>query len=126
MVPVRRAAGLVWVAQVSTVNVAAQTVLRGWVRARGLRIFMIVFNGMMALGSSAWGLIASIVGLSWTFALAGVSLLRFELAATGWRIPGGDWELQGSAAVAAPLRRRNRIVRRRRTACLRTLVSTDR
>jgi MFS family permease len=102
MVPVLLAAGLAWVAQVATVNVAAQTVLPGWVRARGLSIFMIVFNGMMALGSVGWGLVASVVGLSWTFAVAGACLLLFELAAAGWRIPGDDPELPGAPAPAIP------------------------
>jgi MFS family permease len=102
MVPVLLAAGLAWVAQVATVNIAAQTVLPGWVRARGLSIFMIVFNGMMALGSIGWGLVASVVGLSWTFAMAGAGLLVFELAAAGWRIPGDDPELLGAPALAMP------------------------
>ena len=86
MLPVLLAAGLAWVTQVATVNVAAQIVLPGGVRARGLSIFMIVFNGMMALGSIGWGLVASVIGVSWTFALAGACLLLFELGAAGWRI----------------------------------------
>ena len=52
VVPVLLAAGLAWVAVVATVNVAAQMSLPAAVRARGLSIFMIVFNGMMALGSA--------------------------------------------------------------------------
>lgn len=57
------AAGAAWVAVVATINVAAQATLPGW--ARGLSIFMIVFNGMMALGSAAWGLVASAAGIRW-------------------------------------------------------------
>src|SRR6185437_637219 len=56
-IPVLLAAGVAWVAVVATVNVAAQVALPAWVRARGLSIFMIVFNGMMALGSAVWGLV---------------------------------------------------------------------
>jgi hypothetical protein len=33
------------------------------VRARGLSIFMIVFNGMMAIGSTVWGVVADLVGI---------------------------------------------------------------
>jgi Transmembrane secretion effector len=56
IVPVLLLAGVAWVAVVATINVAAQVALPAWVRARGLSIFMIVFNGMMALGSAFWGL----------------------------------------------------------------------
>ncbi|HWB48138.1 MAG TPA: MFS transporter [Stellaceae bacterium] len=100
MVPLLLAAGLAWVAQVATVNVAAQSMLPGWVRARGLSIFMIVFNGMMALGSALWGLIASVVGLSWAFALSGCGLLLFEAAAARCRLPGDDFA--GTAKLDEP------------------------
>lgn len=88
VVPVLLAAGLAWVAVVATVNIAAQAALPGWVRARGLSIFMIVFNGVMAFGSAAWGVVADVVGLPWAFALSGVCLLAFEAASLRWRIPG--------------------------------------
>jgi hypothetical protein len=84
------ASGVAWVAVVATVNVAAQAALPGWVRARGLSIFMIVFNGMMALGSAAWGFVASLVGISWTFVLTALCLLAFDLATARWRIPGDE------------------------------------
>jgi len=87
-VPVLLASGLVWVFVVATVNVAAQVALPGWVRARGLSIFMIVFNGMMALGSAAWGFVGSVVGVPRTFVVSAVCLLMFDLATRRWRIPG--------------------------------------
>jgi MFS family permease len=96
-VPVLLAAGAAWVAVVATINVAAQIALPGWVRARGLSIFMIVFNGAMALGSAVWGLVASAAGISWTFVLSALCLAAFDLLTTRWRIPGGD-----EAASAAP------------------------
>jgi MFS family permease len=86
-VPVLLVAGLAWVAVVATINVAAQFALPARVRARGLSIFMIVFNGMVALGSAAWGLVASMIGLSGTFIMAALCLLAFELATTAWRLP---------------------------------------
>jgi len=86
-IPVLLAAGVAWVAVVATVNVAAQIALPAQIRARGLSIFMIVFNGMMALGSAAWGGVASLVGIPATFLLAAVCLLAFDLATTRWRIP---------------------------------------
>ena len=51
---------------------------------------MIVFNGMMALGSAGWGVVAGAVGISWAFLLSAAGLLLFELATARWRIPGGE------------------------------------
>ncbi|HEY1796927.1 MAG TPA: MFS transporter [Stellaceae bacterium] len=90
VVPVLLLAGVAWVAVVATVNVAAQTALPAWVRARGLSIFMIVFNGMMALGSAFWGVFASHAGIPATLAAAGAGLLVFDLCTLRWRIPGEE------------------------------------
>ncbi len=50
--------GVAWIALMSSLNVAAQTVLPGWVRARGLAVYLLVFQGGMALGSLLWGTVA--------------------------------------------------------------------
>jgi hypothetical protein len=101
MIPVLLAAGLAWVAQVATVNVAAQSVLPGWVRARGLSIFMIVFSGMTTLGSMLWGWVAEVVGLSWAFVASGGCLLLFETATVWCRIPGDHPQALNSTVIAA-------------------------
>ena len=90
IVPVLLASGAAWVTVVATINVAAQIALPARARARGLSIFMIVFNGSMALGSAAWGLVASLVGIPLAFVLSAGCLLAFDLATMRWRIPGGD------------------------------------
>jgi predicted MFS family arabinose efflux permease len=90
VIPVLLFAGVAWVAVVATVNVAAQTSLPAWVRTRGLSIFMIVFNGTMALGSAFWGVVASQVGIPATLLAAGVALLAFDLCTLRWRIPGEE------------------------------------
>jgi predicted MFS family arabinose efflux permease len=89
-VPVLLAAGVAWVAVVATVNVAAQMSLPAAVRARGLSIFMIVFNGMMALGSAFWGVMANLVGIPLTFVLSALCLFAFDLVTMRWRIPGNE------------------------------------
>lgn len=90
IVPVLLLAGIAWVAVVATVNVAAQAALPAWVRARGLSIFMIVFNGMMALGSGFWGLVASGVGIPATLVASGAGLILLDLCTLRWRIPGDE------------------------------------
>lgn len=52
--------GLAWLTMMATLNASAQTVLPGWVRARGLSVFMIVFSGSMAIGAAVWGLVADL------------------------------------------------------------------
>jgi MFS family permease len=88
--PVLLAAGAAWVAVVATINVAAQVALPGWVRARGLSIFMVVFSGMMALGSAAWGLVANTVGIPLALVAAAAALVVFDLCTTRWRLPGEE------------------------------------
>jgi Transmembrane secretion effector len=89
-VPVLFTAGVAWVAIVATVNVAAQIALPAAMRARGLSIFMIVFGGMMAIGSASWGVTADFAGIPWTFAASAFCLFAFDCAATRWRIPGDE------------------------------------
>jgi predicted MFS family arabinose efflux permease len=101
-VPVLLAAGVAWVAVVATVNVAAQLSLPAAVRARGLSVFMIVFNGMMALGSAIWGFVASLVGIPLAFMLSALCLFAFDLVTTRWRIPGND--VLGLVAAREPVR----------------------
>ncbi|MCZ0963850.1 MFS transporter, partial [Paracoccus benzoatiresistens] len=43
-------AGASWIAVLSSLNVAAQSALPDWVRARGLAIYLTVFSGVMSLG----------------------------------------------------------------------------
>ncbi len=54
--------GVAWVTEMSSFNVAAQTVLPGWVRARALAAYLLVFQGGMALASMLWGTVAEHYG----------------------------------------------------------------
>lgn len=96
MVPVLLVSGAAWVAVVATINVAAQVTLPGWVRARGLSIFMIVFNGSMALGSFAWGLVADRIGIAGAIAASAAALILFDVATIRWRLPGDDRRRPGN------------------------------
>jgi MFS family permease len=69
------AGGIGWMCTNSTLNTAAQTSLPAWVRARALAVYLLVFQGAMAVGSVIWGEVASILGLRTTLAIAAVTLL---------------------------------------------------
>jgi MFS family permease len=51
--------GVGWMAALSTLQVAAQVVAPGWVRARALGVYMFVVFGGMGVGSAIWGAAAS-------------------------------------------------------------------
>ncbi|MFI6226852.1 MFS transporter [Micromonospora echinospora] len=65
-------AGLAWMTVMSSVNAAMQLFLPGWVRARGLSIYQMVFAGGQALGALAWGALGALAGLEAALVTAGV------------------------------------------------------
>ncbi|MFJ5029454.1 MFS transporter [Streptomyces sp. NPDC088560] len=67
-------AGLAWIGVLSTLNAALQTRLPGWVRARGLAVYLLVFQGGQALAAPVWGALADGLGLTVSL-LAGSGLL---------------------------------------------------
>jgi predicted MFS family arabinose efflux permease len=79
------AGGMAWLAMMSSLTVAVQTASPAWVRARALGIFLLVFQGVMAAGSFAWGALAEQFGNQTALSLAAVALVG-GLAAI-WRWP---------------------------------------
>jgi MFS family permease len=65
------AAGAAWVVNNSTLAAAVQTALPAWVRARAISIYLLVFQGAMALGGAVWGAVAAFAGTSATLTVAG-------------------------------------------------------
>ena len=56
-------AGMAWLITLTTLNAAAQLSLPRWVRARGLAVYLLVATGSQAIGSYAWGAVATWAGL---------------------------------------------------------------
>jgi MFS family permease len=73
--------GVAWMALMSSFNVIVQTIVPGWVRARVLATYMLVFFGGMAIGSAMWGTIASRIGVSETLLCAAGALIAGLAAA---------------------------------------------
>lgn len=96
------ATGVAWIAILSALQVAAQTTLPPWVRARGLAAYVVVFMGGMALGSILWGQVASHIGIPSALSIAAAGMLiaialtwRFKLGAhevLDFR-PAADWAM---------------------------------
>jgi predicted MFS family arabinose efflux permease len=77
------AAGAAWLAVLASLNAAMQLFLPGWVRARGLSTYQVVFIGGQGVAAFGWGLLAEEYGLVATFLgaaglmLAGAATLRW-------------------------------------------------
>jgi MFS family permease len=54
--------GACWIAVLSSLNASAQVALPGWVRARGMATYLLVFQGGQAAGSVIWGTLATHTG----------------------------------------------------------------
>ncbi len=52
------AGGFAWTCTMSTLNVSVQLTSPGWVQARSLGMYQMVFQGGLALGSVVWGYVA--------------------------------------------------------------------
>ena len=75
-------AGTAWIIVNASMNTAAQMAIPSWVRARAMSVYILVFQGSVAIGSLLWGQIASSKG-GLTIALviaAGTMCLNLILA----------------------------------------------
>ena len=84
-------AGMAWISVLSSSMAAAQVALPGWVRARGLAFFWMVFMGGMAVGSAIWGQVASWIGIPLCLTLAALGALAGMIAT--WRFRIGQLEV---------------------------------
>lgn len=83
--------GMAWTSTASSLNIAVQLSVPGWVQARALGIYQMVFQGGLAIGSAFWGGLAERIGTAPALSIAAGALLaglpiarRFSLtSATG-------------------------------------------
>jgi predicted MFS family arabinose efflux permease len=97
--------GLAWIAMMASLNGSAQASSPGWVKARALAIYLLVFQGSMTAGAALWGSVASAVGVSPTLLVAAAGLVLASLL-LAWRYPIGGaaaLDLAPSAHWPAPL-----------------------
>ena len=110
-IPVLVAAGMAWIATMAALNGAAQLAVPGWVKARALAIYLLVFQGSMTAGAAIWGWAALQAGSDAALLMAAAGLVmslvaawRFPLAAEGALdlAPSLHWEAPVLAAEIAP------------------------
>jgi MFS family permease len=82
-------AGMSWIAALATLNVSAQMALPGWVRGRGLSVYLTVMFGSLTFGSALWGKVAGYAGLPLAHAVAAVGALAAMALLMRWKLPSG-------------------------------------
>jgi MFS family permease len=92
--------GLAWILSLSTLNSLYQLTLPGWVKARGMAFYLVVFQGGNAVGAAVLGVSAEHFGLSPTLLISALALALGPLAGLRYKfqtippqdlLPGADW-----------------------------------
>jgi predicted MFS family arabinose efflux permease len=103
--------GMAWILALSTLNSVYQASLPGWVKARGMGFYLIVFQGGNAIGSAVMGIAAEQAGLSTTLLAAAVGLALgpligvvapFIAVSPDELLPAGDWPAPALADPEPP------------------------
>jgi quinol monooxygenase YgiN len=67
---------------ISSLNITVQSVLPGWVRGRGLALYLLTFQAGMAAGAALWGTLAASAGLSTALIVAGSGVVALHLGSS--------------------------------------------
>ncbi|MDG2520750.1 MFS transporter [Caulobacter segnis] len=84
------AAGLAWIGMLTSLNVAAQMAAPGWVKARALAVYLLVFQGAMTGGSLIWGSLAARTDVPTALTIAAAGQVAALVLAFIWRLPSGE------------------------------------
>jgi MFS family permease len=90
LLPVALLTGLAWISVLASLQVAAQTSVPGWVRARALSLYIVVFSLGQAVGSLAWGAYAQQRSIDEALLLAAGLAVLAGFLALRWRIAGAE------------------------------------
>lgn len=90
LVPVALVTGFAWIGVLASLQVAAQTSVPAWVRARALSIYIVVFSLGQAVGSLAWGAYAQQRSVDEALLVAAGVAVMAGLVALRWRIAGAE------------------------------------
>lgn len=88
--------GVAWIGILACLNVAAQTMCPSWVRARALSMYLLVLQGGMALGSTAWGALATRIGVPGALLCSSVALILGLSTIRRHRLSARDLDLAPS------------------------------
>jgi len=95
-------AGVGWMTLLSGLNVAAQVATASWVRARVLSVYLLIFQGALAVGSFLWGEVATHVGVRRALLVAAGGLAASLLARFRYRLELVEDDLTPSLLLPMP------------------------
>ncbi len=90
------ASGTAWIAILACLNVAAQTMSPSFLRARALSMYLLVLQGGMALGATAWGALATRVGVPQALLFSAVALMAGLVTVPRHRLTSRELEFTPS------------------------------
>lgn len=90
------AAGMAWISIVACLNIAAQTMTPAAMRARAISTYLLVLQGGMALGSAAWGALATKLGIPTTMLCSSLALILGLAAVRQYRLSSHELEFAPS------------------------------
>jgi MFS family permease len=97
-------AGGAWLSLLSSLNVAVQTAVPGWVRARAISVYMLIFFGGLAGGSALWGAVGERFGVATALYLSAAGQVIGLLATRHLRLRSGEGlNLAPSRQMPAPV-----------------------
>ena len=82
--------GIAWITLMASFNVAAQTAVPSWIRARALAVYLLVFHGGMAAGSVLWGAVTQHAGIAVALFGAAGGLVVCLMAAARYPLEGSE------------------------------------
>jgi MFS family permease len=82
--------GFAWITVLSSLQIAAQTAVPPWVRARALSLYIMVFSLGMAAGGLSWGSIAQRTSIPLALTIASVGAVIAGLLVWRVRIAGSE------------------------------------
>jgi MFS family permease len=88
--------GTAWIGILACLNVAAQTMSPPYLRARALSMYLLVLQGGMALGSAAWGGLATKIGIPLTLLVSALTMVAGLFAVRRYRLTAQQLELAPS------------------------------
>ena len=88
--------GTAWIGILACLNVVAQTMCPNWVRARALSMYLLVLQGGMAIGSAAWGALATRVGIPTAVLYSSLALVAGLSTMRRHRLSARDLDLAPS------------------------------
>ena len=81
--------GAAWLILLASLNLAAQSAVPSWVRARAMAVHLLVIFGGMAIGSAIFGTIATFIDIPAAFQLAALGLVLGRIVTLRFPLPEG-------------------------------------